>query len=524
MRRYIACILALLLMARVNFAQHGVDPHWGPETLLPRAIAGSNQRGQLFNNMVITSTGRVIIATTESNPANANQVFGHYFTYSDDGGNTWLNPPKKFTSTSLVVGGSSPKLMIDDEDIVYVLWTAKSPAAIFCSRLDADLNVLTDSVRVATKVKYDNFSTHMTIDRRNRLHAMWHEGNIDLGHISEVYYSRSTDRGLSWSRPIMLSSDDGRKSAFPHAEFETAGDTLAIPWRDSVSVTEKWNVIMVTSTDGGANWSAPQPIVTGTHIDSDPDLVIDSFNRIHLFYHQYPTGNAHAGANIRYAYSDDLGATWNPSGFRQLSEIGIRSHLLEGSRYDPVRHVLWTTWKDERDFFRGQARADMKVAYSRDRGVTWLPNPPEFATDWDSLTIGFKAAAIFPNGDFAVNYEVSAESGGAARSVYFRKRQSVTTGVEQPALEIPQGYSLAQNYPNPFNPSTVISFHLPVSSHVTLKVFDVIGREVAILVDGEMAAGNHALTFAPRDLAGGIYFYKITAGQFSQTRKAVLIK
>jgi hypothetical protein len=511
-------------MMHASYAQHGVGPQWGPEVALPRAHAGSNQRGQLFNNMVITSSGRVIIVTTESNPANANQIFGHYFTYSDDGGKTWLTPPKKFTPTSLAIGGSSPKLMIDDADVVYVLWTAKSPAAIFCSRLDANLNVLTDSVRVAAKVKYDNFSTHMTIDRRNRLHALWHEGNLDLGHISEVYYSRSIDRGLSWSRPIMLSADDGRKSAFPHAEFETAGDTLAIPWRDSVSVSEKWNVIMTTSIDGGANWSAPQSVVAGNNIDSDPDLVVDTFNRLHLFYHQYPTGNAHAGANIRYAYSDDLGATWNPSSFRQLSESGIRSHLLEGSRYDPARNVLWTTWKDERDFFRGQARADMKVAYSLDRGATWLPSPPEFSTDWDTLTIGFKAAAIFPNGDFAVNYEVSYEAGGAARTVYFRKRQGVITAVQQPEPATPQGFALAQNYPNPFNPSTVISFQLPVSSHVTLKVFDVNGREMATLVNGEMAAGNHRVTFAPRDLAGGIYFYKITAGKFSQTRKAVFVK
>jgi hypothetical protein len=101
-----------------------------------------------------------------------------------------------------------------------------------------------------------------------------------------------------------------------------------------------------------------------------------------------------------------------------------------------------------------------------------------------------------------------------------------TTRVEGRDVEtgLPKGFSLSQNYPNPFNPNTVISFQLPVNSHVTLKVFDVNGREVATLVDGEMTAGNHAVTFAPRDLAGGIYFYKITAGKFTQTRKAVVMK
>jgi hypothetical protein len=100
-----------------------------------------------------------------------------------------------------------------------------------------------------------------------------------------------------------------------------------------------------------------------------------------------------------------------------------------------------------------------------------------------------------------------------------------TVAVESRDSEmLPTEFSLSQNYPNPFNPSTMISFQLPVHGHVTLKVFDVNGREVATLMEGELAAGSHIVPFAPRDLAGGIYFYQITAGKFSQTRKAVLMK
>jgi hypothetical protein len=64
----------------------------------------------------------------------------------------------------------------------------------------------------------------------------------------------------------------------------------------------------------------------------------------------------------------------------------------------------------------------------------------------------------------------------------------------------------------------------PPRAQVTLKAYDVNGGEVATLADGNIEAGNHAVTFAPRDVAGGIYFYKITAGKFSQTRKAVLLR
>jgi hypothetical protein len=97
------------------------------------------------------------------------------------------------------------------------------------------------------------------------------------------------------------------------------------------------------------------------------------------------------------------------------------------------------------------------------------------------------------------------------------------TGVAE-ARETPVNFGLLQNYPNPFNPSTVISFQLPVNSHVTLKVFDVTGREVASLVDGEMEAGDHAVPFVQGAAPSGLYFYTITAGQFTQTRKAILMK
>jgi hypothetical protein len=88
----------------------------------------------------------------------------------------------------------------------------------------------------------------------------------------------------------------------------------------------------------------------------------------------------------------------------------------------------------------------------------------------------------------------------------------------------PKAFELSQNRPNPFNSATTISFQLPEDSRVTLQVFDVNGREVATLVDGEMAAGKHAVAFAPGNWAGGIYFYKITAGKFTQNRKAILMK
>jgi len=90
---------------------------------------------------------------------------------------------------------------------------------------------------------------------------------------------------------------------------------------------------------------------------------------------------------------------------------------------------------------------------------------------------------------------------------------------------LPTKYSLGQNYPNPFNPSTTISYQLPVAAgHVSLKVYDVLGREVATLVNEQKAPGNYEVKFDGSKLASGVYIYRIEAGKFSDTKKLLLIK
>ena len=90
--------------------------------------------------------------------------------------------------------------------------------------------------------------------------------------------------------------------------------------------------------------------------------------------------------------------------------------------------------------------------------------------------------------------------------------------------ELPTGFSLAQNYPNPFNPTTAISYQLPAYSHVSLKVYDVLGKEVATLVNENKPAGNYKVEFNANNLVSGIYFYTMQAGAFVQTKKLILLK
>jgi hypothetical protein len=97
------------------------------------------------------------------------------------------------------------------------------------------------------------------------------------------------------------------------------------------------------------------------------------------------------------------------------------------------------------------------------------------------------------------------------------------TNVEQ-ISSLPADFSLNQNYPNPFNPSTKISWQLPVGGQTTLKVLDVLGKEIATLVDEYKEAGRYEVTFDASRQSSGIYFYKLNAGSFTKTKQMILLK
>ncbi len=108
-------------------------------------------------------------------------------------------------------------------------------------------------------------------------------------------------------------------------------------------------------------------------------------------------------------------------------------------------------------------------------------------------------------------------------SFRFISEHEVATSAEP--SENPRTYSLGQNYPNPFNPTTVISFELPEISEVSLTLYDVVGREVARIINNrQMTAGPHQVTFDGSDLSSGVYLYRMRAGDFVQTRKLILVK
>jgi photosystem II stability/assembly factor-like uncharacterized protein len=158
------------------------------------------------------------------------------------------------------------------------------------------------------------------------------------------------------------------------------------------------------------------------------------------------------------------------------------------------------------------------VRYTSDGGTTWQEDSYfNGLTDGDIISL----ATVDFNTGVAVVRNTTRE-GGSTTSMFIVSTEPLD--VDENGKTSPSQYSLEQNYPNPFNPTTKINYSVPQLGLVTIKVYDLLGKEVATLIDEEKNAGNYQIDFNGYGLPSGIYFYKLTAGNFSETKKLVLMK
>ena len=176
---------------------------------------------------------------------------------------------------------------------------------------------------------------------------------------------------------------------------------------------------------------------------------------------------------------------------------------------------------------------DCMFTYSTDGGTTW---PEKIQVTNTTNTAPFtdtRYTSVAPVNDgnnaylsFIADAVPASYVNGAAASWakdMFAKG-TIIIGVQNIGTEVPKSYALQQNYPNPFNPTTKIRFELPKSGFVTMKLYDINGREVATLVNEELSAGVKEYEFNASSLASGVYFYRLTANGFSDAKKLILAK
>ncbi len=333
-------------------------------------------------------------------------------------------------------------------------------------------------------------------------------GNIYAASIGSQYGSgvyKSTDNGSTWNKMW---------------DAETGMNCVYVDRNNNVYVGLNYTSTqsgIYRSNNGGTSW---QKIFSET----ENVYAITRLNN----------GRILAASYGKVYYSDDEGSLWNatteglvsstPSDFviRNQDEVFL-STLGYGIYKSTDNGAAWTNQTGAGSDYSCLISNQDSSMYAGTKG-SWVYKS-DTGDNWTLLNSGMgdnkyvlsllttKAGFLFAGMDYAGLY---------------RSLDKVITDVEI-SIEVPTEFTLFQNYPNPFNPSTVIKYQIPnsntqISNNVTLKVYDILGREVATLVNEQRKAGYYEVEFDGSNLTSGIYFYRIQAGQFVEIKKMVLVK
>ncbi|MFA5834084.1 MAG: glycoside hydrolase family 2 TIM barrel-domain containing protein [Bacteroidota bacterium] len=233
-----------------------------------------------------------------------------------------------------------------------------------------------------------------------------------------------------------------------------------------------------------------------------------------------------------------FGIFYNPYGLGKYR--GTRNFIADASEYFPKKPIIAT----EYGYWSGESMSQYAkqvevfdstfMAFSQRLPIftTGSPNPFGYLAgvtwwcifDWYTHQ---QAGGFQSMGLVRMNRQEEKPVFATAKAkygLYVDKSENITEVEESRNSVIPEEFMLGQNYPNPFNPSTLISFQLPAGNHVTLKVYDVLGKEIATLVNEQKEPGVYTVPFDASSISTGVYFYRLQAGGFVATKKMAVVK
>jgi len=313
---------------------------------------------------------------------------------------------------------------------------------------------------------------------------------------------RSTDNGENWSAVT-----NGLGSSLHVYAMAVSGTTLFAGTYNATGGVFR-------STDDGASWTAASNGLNSTYVRAlavhGSDLWVATLNTgIYVSTNNgtnwTPRNNGLSNpAEHSFAFIDPyvFVSTLGGGGVARSTDNGL-SWTQVASWGDTSAYVLTVVGTS---LFAG-------TAYGKVRRST------NYGTSWSDVSTGLPAFDVYALRVYG-DYLLAATTGAGV----WRRPLSQLVSVDEDRGGFPREYALQQNYPNPFNPTTTIGYQLPSRSRVTLKVFDILGREVATLTDAIEEPGYKEVRFDAVGLASGVYFYRLQAGDFVQTRKLLLLR
>jgi hypothetical protein len=322
---------------------------------------------------------------------------------------------------------------------------------------------------------------------------------------SNSYIYRTTNGGTNW---VQVLSVGGTNPFIDGIAFADASNGFA--YGDPVSA--RWS--LWKTSNGGANWDSTGLYLPQAGSEAGWNNAIIYRGRNILF----------GTNNTRIYYSPNAGANWvygtttgNANSYSlafnyfQLGLIG--GTILQRTTDGGANFVTLTA--PGTGNITGLAGIYLNFWYTRGNNIYYSSNSGD---NWATAYTGTQAL-----NDIDISTPNCCPKGwavGANGTIIGLGLVGVNPGDPM----VPEAYSLSQNYPNPFNPSTAIHFAIPKDGIVELRVYDVIGREVDVLVNEFRSAGNYSVNFNAGKLASGVYIYKFKSGSYTDTKKMVLIK
>ncbi len=358
-----------------------------------------------------------------------------------------------------------------------------------------------------------------------------------------MLFSFTDDGARNWSVPTQINNPTQRGQGGDIAVGPNGKVNVCWAAVTSTSPYTEDFVGFASSSNGGANWSVKENIfdmngIAGVlsqkgniRVNGLPRIDVDKSGGarngwIYIVTTQKNLPPAGSDPDIILNRSTDGGTTWS-AGIR-VNRDAVNNGKIQ---YFPAIHV---------DDF-----GSINIIFYDDRNTTsdstgvFLSRSTDGGNSWNEYEISDHNFKPVPIGGLGMGYQGDniglTSSGNILLPVWMDNSSGLyqiwtcrininILGIDDSDTEIPFKLELNQNYPNPFNPYTIITYQLPISTHVTLKIYDILGREVATLVDDMKGVGRYEIKWNSEKLSSGVYLYKLSAGRFVEVKKMLLLR
>jgi hypothetical protein len=435
----------------------------------------------------------------------------------DSGALVW-NPPQGYDQ-------QYTHICPDGEGGYYVAWSGYSEVFwmdVYVMRLDANLTPSWDEALRLTDAETDDQLAAIVPGSDNCCLLVWQSGPYTDYNISATKIC--PDGTVSWNDT--LCGAPGRQEN-PVAVSDGVGG-IYVSWSDSRTQANGQDIYAQRIDSDGAPYWTENGIAVVEQPENQyyPQIAMDSRGDVNIAWLDFRNG---AQSQVfAQKLSPDGTLRWTSNGIL-VNEAGQSNNLsLVAS---DGRNGVFPVWTDSRGYHSDAFATHLDSTgtvfndpfWQPDSGGTVAGSSPDGGTlDLSAVSDGLGGSVIALRRYSVEHYGPS--GGDYTIDLYAQHLFDYASAAKTAESIIPADFALYQNYPNPFNPVTRIAFDLPEAGKVKLLVYDLLGRRVASLVDGHLGAGQHQVSLDASSLASGVYFYRIEAGSFVQSRKMVLLK